>query len=144
GDAIALYAARPTAKMEDFLLGDLGALARAAGGRPPTTQARALTDEELASLYNECSLVDSTLPPAAGGKLNINTCTKETLEHLAGIQSTIADAIILERQARSQGFNSIIDLLDVPSITRARLATIAPFLTTRSNVFVVTSRGRDD
>lgn len=143
-DAIALYASRPTAKIEDFLLSDVGALARAAGGRPPATQARALTDEELASLFNECSLVDSTLPAPMGGKLNINTCTKETLGHLAGIQSSIADSIILERQARSQGFTSIIDLLDVPSITRARLATIAPYLTVRSNVFVVTSRGRDD
>ena len=36
-----------------------------------------------------------------------------------------------------------MDLLKVPSLNRARLARLYPLLTVRSNVYVVTCRGRD-
>lgn len=142
-DAVAAYAASPTARLRDFLLRDLATLARQANASPSARQARALTDDQLALMFNECYLEDATVEPRNIGKLNINTCSRETLEHLAGIDAALADIIIIERDSRAQGFTSIVDLLEVPAITRNRLAQLVDFLTVRSNVFVVHSRGRD-
>lgn len=142
-DAVAAYGASLTAKLTDFLVSDLSALARNVGASQSARQARALSEDQLALMFNEATLEDSTVQPKHIGKLNINTCSKETLEHVSGIESALADVIILERDSRSQGFTSIVDLLQVPAISRARLAQLAAFLTVRSNVFVVHSRGRD-
>ena len=78
------------------------------------------------------------------GKLNINTCSRDTIEHLAGIDPVLSDVILLERDARPQGFLNIADLLEVPAINRARLATLYPLLCVRSNVYVVNCRGKDE
>jgi type II secretory pathway component PulK len=141
--AIVAYSSVTTSNLADFLAADLGVLARAAGGDAAAQQARALTDDQLAKLFNEASLVASATPAPAGGKLNINTAPAEVLEHLAGLDPLVADAIILERESRPQGFTSIVDLLEVPSITRQRLSSLARLLDVRSTVFVATSRGRD-
>lgn len=142
-DAIAAYAATTNAQLTNFLVSDLAALARNAGASQSARQARALTNEQLATMFNETMLYPSNAEPNRIGKLNINTCSAETLQHVAGIEPTLADLIILERDSRAQGFTSIVDLLEVPAITRARLAQLATFLTVRSNVFVVHCRGRD-
>jgi type II secretory pathway component PulK len=142
-DAVAAYAATLTAKLADFIITDLPNLARNANASPSARQARALNNDQLALMFNEATLVDSTVAPSKVGKLNINTCSKETLEHLAGIEATIADLILLERDARPQGFTSVIDLLEIPAISRSRLGQLVNLITVRSNVFVVHSRGRD-
>ena len=77
------------------------------------------------------------------GKLNINTCPAEVLDFLPEIQPETADSIIGERSGRPQGFTSLADLLSVPGIGRRQLAAIYELLCVRSNVFVVTCRGRD-
>jgi len=143
-DAVAAWAARPDSSLVDFLTRDLRTLATQAQASQSARQSRALTDDQLAFLFDECELANSTVPPDKIGKLNINTCTKETLEHIASIDPAVADLIILERDSRAQGFISIVDLLDVPVVSRARLAQLYPILCTRSNVFIVNSRGKDE
>jgi DNA uptake protein ComE-like DNA-binding protein len=104
----------------------------------------ALSREQLAALVEECS----ELPPQAQrfvpARLNINTCEARTIESIPEIEPGLADAIIGERSSRGKGFASIVDLLDVPGMSAAALADAYPLLTTRSAVYRVTCRGRDD
>lgn len=102
-----------------------------------------LTREQLGKLLDECSIGTTQDTGPLPGKLNINTCEAETLEMLPEIPPELADAIIAERESRSKGFASIVDLLDVDGMTNNRLAGIYELLCVRSNVFTVTSRGRD-
>ncbi len=149
--AIQAYAAAtPTGTLADFLRTDLADLAQTAATSTGDTgfsaararQIQALTDDQVARLLDECAF-PSTTGLAAPGKLNINTCSDKVLQCLPTIDSSLADSIILERSARQQGFVALTDLLEVPSMTRERLADLFPYLTVRSNVFVVVSRGRD-
>lgn len=142
-DAVVAHATTLTSQLANFLQSDLAALARAANASQTARQASPLTKDQLVLMFNETMLVDSSAAPVRTGKLNINTCSKETLEHVSGIDAVMADLIILERDGRPQGFTSIVDLLDIPSISRTRLAQLVPLITVRSNVFIVHSRGQD-
>ena len=107
-----------------------------------STPVNDLSKDQLALLVDECSLGAAATTPQPG-KLNINTCAAETLQYLPEISPELADAIVSERTARADGFASIMDLMDVPGMTRQQLATIYDLLCVRSNVYVVTCRGRD-
>jgi hypothetical protein len=139
------------AAMEDFIRQDLTQLNAAAqqilnppqpGQRPRgIAQIPPLTREQLALLYDACSIGD---PIATGvGKLNINTAPGEMFEFLAGVTPELREALIAYRDGRGGEVSSIIDLLEVPGITRGRLATLARQLGTRSDVFEFIARGRD-
>ena len=137
---IVAYGARSSAVMSDFIRRNLAQLASTAGiqnaqGTP------ALTRDQLRLLFNECGIkLTSGVKP---GKLNINTCEATTLQYLPQISAALADSIILERSSRPQGFESVVDLLDVPAMSRQSLSQISNILDVRSNVYVATSRGRD-
>ncbi len=145
-------AAVPNATLARFITQDLNTLARqadaatgqsaGAGGR---TTARAtvppLTNVQLGSLLEECTIGPAIAGP---GKLNINSCEAETLQYLPQLEPETADAIIAERNSRATGFVTLGDLMSVPGVSRAQLAAAYSVLTVRSNVYVVTSRGRDE
>ncbi len=139
-EAIAAYAGGQGAAMSEFLRRRLSQTAQRAG-IATASSVRDLTRDQLATLFNEATIGAA----AAGkpGKLNINTCDAETLQYLPEISPVLADAIVYERSSRPEGFVSIVDLLDVPAMTRQRLAGLTNLLDVRSNVVVVTSRGRD-
>lgn len=160
-DAIVAYGASSNAVMSDFIRRDLDQLG-STGQQGGTGGARIepLTTDQQAALFAEAkidasaaaatssasaSTNDTTTAATASlpGKLNINTCKAETLQYLTDIDPATADAIIAERAARPKGFTSIVDLLDVPGMTRNRLARIANVLDVRSNVYRVDCRGRD-
>jgi DNA uptake protein ComE-like DNA-binding protein len=107
------------------------------------TNLQNLTNEELALLLDECSLGDPAAQAPRSGKVNINACDDELIEYIAEISPGVADSIILERNARSGGFSNLIDLRDVPAVTNEILAGLYDVIDVRSNVYVVTSRGRD-
>lgn len=139
-----------TPTMEDFIERTPAQIAQSVIGAGITiqgvtaqnaNQVPQLSNDQLAALYDYCT-VDASLP-LAQGKLNINTAADETLEYVTAIQTTERDAIILYRDQNGGEITSIVDLLNVPQITRARLAALARVLTTHSTVFVVTSRGVD-
>lgn len=132
--------ANSNATLADFIRQRLSQIARSGGS---ATRVNDLSNDQLALLIDECSIgpVDTSTPQP--GKLNINTCAAETLQYLPEISPELADAIISERSARADGFASIMDLMDVPGMTSQLLATIYNLLCVRSNVYVVTCRGRD-
>lgn len=139
-----------TPTREDFIQRTLAQIAQTVVGAGITVpgvttqnagQVPQLSNDQLAALYDFCT-VDASLP-LAQGRLNINTASDETLEYVTAIQETERDAIILYRDQNGGEITSIVDLLNVPQISRARLAALARVLTTQSTVFVVTSRGRD-
>lgn len=144
------------ARMRDLVryelrqLADLAAGGQAQGGRVTLPQGQqrsnvpSLTTEELARVLDEVMIgTESGGGAYTPGKLNLNTCPAEALEYLPNIDPALADAIIFERESRPDGFASVVDLLAIPGLNRARLATLYDMLTVRSNTFIVTSRGRD-
>lgn len=140
-DVILSHGQASGAAMADFIRRGLDQLVAPQGGGSPIAPPARLTNDQLAALLAECSIGTPASP--APGKLNINTCDAEVLEYLPQIDAATADAVMLERESRPNGFNSIVDLLDIPGMTRARLATLYPLVDVRSNVFIVTVRGRD-
>lgn len=104
----------------------------------------ALTDEQLTALLDECVLGLPEAGTVAPGKLNVNTCAAETIEYLPNMTAEVADAIIAERSSKADGFASLVELLKVPGMTRRQLSQLFDLLCVRSNVFTLTSRGRDE
>lgn len=139
--AIVGYGASSGATMITFLTRDLRQLAQQAQ-IPNANSIQALSREQLAAVYDECT-IGAAATAGSPGKLNINTCEAETLQYIPEITPALADAIILDRAGRPDGYHSIVDLLDVPSMTRNRLSRIAGILDVRSNAIIVSSRGRD-
>jgi DNA uptake protein ComE-like DNA-binding protein len=137
-------ASNPSATMRDFIVRDLRQLAQAAGAGQQTGRIPNLSREQLGALLEEATVGPAEAGAYLPGKLNINSCPATTLEYLPQITPEVADAIIAERSARPDGFVTLADLLSVPGIGRRQLAAIYEFLTVRSNVFVVTCRGKDD
>ncbi len=123
------------AVMEDFIRRNLGQLSQTVGGG----NVQQLSTEQLRALYEECVIP----APPGPGRLNINTCSDVVLEYLPELSDELREAVIAERNARSGGFGSMIDLLEVEGMNRATLAALAAVATTRSNVYRVTVRGRD-
>jgi DNA uptake protein ComE-like DNA-binding protein len=138
---ISAYGQSSGATMISFIQRDLRQLAQA-GGYANANSVRALSREQMAAVYDECT-IGAAATAGSPGKLNINTCEAETLQYIPELTPALADAIILERSSRPDGFHSIVDLLDVPSMTRQRLSRIAGILDVKSNAIIVSSRGRD-
>jgi DNA uptake protein ComE-like DNA-binding protein len=106
-----------------------------------TNTIRQLNDEQLASLYDFCAVdVGAEYPP---GRLNLNTADDEVLEYLSTVTPEERDAIILFREQGGGQIASVIDMLQIPQMTRTRLAVLAKLLTTESTVFTISSRGHD-
>lgn len=142
---VAAYMARNGSRLEDLINRSLSSLAPTAN--LPAAAVRNLEREQIDEILNGATLADAS-EPEAPGRLNINTCARATLDYLSTFTtpqgSAIADALILARDSRPNGFANMMDLLEVPAMTRARLAAYSRFLTVSSNSYVVTSRGRDE
>lgn len=145
------YATSDGASLTDFIGTPLRDLATPTTGTvTPGTQLAGqaqiadLTDDQLRLLLAETTLGEESLLGPNTGRVNINTVARQTLEYLPSIDAATADALIQERQSRAAGFTSLVDLLEVPSIDRERLADLAIFLDVRSNVYIANVRGRDE
>jgi type II secretory pathway component PulK len=132
----------PNATLADFIVRDLRRLA-ATNASGPQPRVEALTNEQLGLLLEETQIGASESTGPVPGKLNINTCPAEVLRYIPEIGDEMADAIIAERSGRADGFTTIMDLMEVPGMTRQQLATVYQLFCTRSNVYTVNSRGRD-
>ncbi len=133
----------PGASLGAYIRGNLSALLRAIGQQAGATySASPLSQDQLTRLVDECT-IGSAEPGPRSGKLNINTCTAEMLQYLPGLDAAIADSIIVARGRRPEVFTSIINLFDDGVMSRAQLSRLYSLLTVRSNVYVVSSRGRD-
>lgn len=146
-DSIISAAATTAATMESFLRTALSTLATQAAQASGTTlpanrRPQDLTTDQLAILYDSCTIGDPALTKP--GKINLNTVTRDTLNYLSSIDQTLADEIIEYRDSKGGEVASITELLQISGITRAQLATLAAQLDVQSTVFTATSRGRDN
>lgn len=132
------------ATLGDFISTSLTRLAatQATAGQPQQ-RIQALSNEQLAALIDECEIGASGSALPQPGKLNINTCPAEVLKFIPEISDELAESIIAARGGKSEGFASIIDLLEIEGVTRPQLARIYDLLCVRSNVYIVNCRGRD-
>lgn len=140
------YAMSDGAEMSEFLRTSLSLLANrmAVGAATPVGRVEDLDVEQLRTLFALASIgpMDRARMWHAG-RLNVNTAPREAFEYL-GFDEGLVDSLVLARDGRAQGFADIVDLLEVPAMTRARLADLVDVLTTRPTVIAVTSRGRDE
>jgi len=136
-ETIAAIARTPDVVLEDYIAGNLAALAQTAGLEDADTSP--LTDDQLRTLLAGAWMGDPFEPLA--GRVNINTASQEVLDIVFPDTPDLVDTIIAERDARAGGFTSVIELLDF--MDRATLSQVARLVTVRSNVYVVSCRGRD-
>lgn len=140
--------ANTTGSLATFLTSDLPTLQRqqqqqqGGNNNRQQRQAQALTDQQLADLLDKCCMGDpKTLTP---GKLNINTLDEQTLDYLAAVTPDMRDALLAARDQYSGDIMSFADLRTAQGITPQTLAALYETFTTRSNVFEMTARGKDE
>jgi DNA uptake protein ComE-like DNA-binding protein len=75
------------------------------------------------------------------GLININTAPQEVLACLPGMDESLAQAVVIAREGRPDGFQTVTDLLDVSGMTIELLKPIYPQLTARSDVYLARSIG---
>ena len=78
------------------------------------------------------------------GQVNINTAPYQVLACLPGMDESLAQAVVRERDSRAGGFETVIDLLDVNGMTIDKLKQCYEMLSARSDVFTVRSYGAID
>ena len=74
------------------------------------------------------------------GKININTASKVVLTALMGEDESaqsVAEAIVAYRESLLFGMESIADVLKAESVGISQFKKIAPYITTRSDVFII-------
>lgn len=124
--------------------GATGGTGRTRGGANRSQQnqtlgARDLTDEQIGRILAGATIGTTYAPKP--GRLNINTAPVEVLELLPGVDEALADQIDWLRHGKSAGITSLVELLQIPTLSRETLAAIAPYIDVRSNTFVITASG---
>ncbi|MBY0311812.1 MAG: general secretion pathway protein GspK [Phycisphaerales bacterium] len=147
-EAIRTHAASDGSTLADFVRSNLADLASAAQQTTLLTgqnsNVRNLSEDQLKTLLDETYIAAELRSEwLRTGRININTVSRETLERFAKIDSALADTIINDRDGRSGGYVSLTDMLQIPNFSTTQLADLMAHFDVRSNVFVVTSRGRD-
>jgi DNA uptake protein ComE-like DNA-binding protein len=154
-DTLVQYAQNtPTVTLADFVrttLSDMSSANQASQQAAATQRGRLLTppqiteltDDQIKAILDEATVGDQTTFGPRRGKLNLNTARRETLERTSKLEPEVLDQILQERDARSSGFLSMMDLTSIEGFDRAAIADLMAYFDVRSNVFVVSSRGRD-
>ncbi len=135
------YARREGTRVEDLIATPLQAIAQSVPGLGAQPEAVPnLNGEQLQGLLDETTVIDPDGPPPPG-RLNLNAADRETLEYLTAIQPGLADQLIFARDSRPDGFESLLDLLEV--VPLGALPGLSRYIDVRSVSFVVSARGRD-
>lgn len=95
-----------------------------------------LDREALREVYDRLTGTDAE---HSFGQINLNTATAEVLSALTGMDPSIADLIVRERQ--NEPFQTVADLLRLAEIDDQMFQDLAPFLTTRGLVFRLRAEG---
>ncbi|MCP4834060.1 MAG: hypothetical protein GY895_04785 [Phycisphaera sp.] len=103
-----------------------------------------LSEDQLRTIFAECTLTDFEGPYLPPGKVNLNTAGPEVLRILFDGDSGVADSILSLRQSRAEGISSIVDLLDVRRIQPEVLSGLASQLDVTGWTFSVCSRGTSE
>ncbi|MEM7228104.1 MAG: hypothetical protein AAF432_04735 [Planctomycetota bacterium] len=109
----------------------------------PENGMRSLNEEQLRMVFAECTM-DDPLEGPMPGKLNINTVSADLLRQMFSDESTerLVDEVLYLRNNRAEGVVSPVDLRDIPNLDSGSLERLASLFDVRSNVFLVSSKGR--
>lgn len=136
--------AEDDAGLEIFIQADLRQLAFATGefSDIEVQQITPLEEEQLRDVFAELTMRDPDLGPEPG-KVNLNLVRREVLDYVTSLREEdgTADRLVFLRDARPDGYTSIVDLFD--DATPQQVAELSRDITIRSVAFVVTSRGTD-
>jgi len=100
-------------------------------------KAEPLDLETFADIADKITITDDKQIP---GRVNVNTAPREVLLSLLEGNEELAQEIITHRESLLAGMESIAELLKVKRMTVDAFKKIANSITTRANVFSVTSR----
>lgn len=121
-------------------IGGTGGAGGGGRGGATATTVKALDNNQLRAIFQECAMeaVDRPGP----GKLNLNTVPAEVLREVLDLDIRVADGIVKLRDGREEGIASLVDLLEVPGMTPQILQQIGNFMDTVSNVYSISAKGR--
>jgi len=139
GNALEGLITTPLSQVAQSLSGNNNKNGNAGGNNNDQTVAD-LTDDQLRRVLDEGLVggIQRNVP----GKVNVNTAPREVLELIPEVGPTLADQIVFTRQTSSRGFTNLLDLMNVAGMTEDQLVALGPYVDVRSNVYVITSRGR--
>jgi type II secretory pathway component PulK len=154
-DALRSFASNPSVTLEMLLTTSLSStviptatdVPPTRGGRQPQQAPQAgeldLDTDQLRLVLGECT-TDDPLDGPQPGKLNINTVSEALLRQMFSDPTTerLVDEILYLRNNRGEGVTSLVDLKDIPDIEGPDLDRLARAFDVRSNVFLVSSKGR--
>ena len=131
--------------------GSAGSTGRSSVGRTQSTAGgaaggvKSLDAKQMRAVMNECTILDSRGSAALrGGKLNLNTVSRSVLRDVLQLEPRFAEAILSRRAARSEGLQSLGDLVDLPGVTQAQLIQLAQVADVTSTVYTIDCRGRSN
>lgn len=138
------YAGQQGTRIEQLINTNLSTIAQqnATEGAAPIP-VRDLNDDQIRELLDEATFEDAAAGPVPG-RININTVSRDALDYVTAISPGLADVLILSRDSSATGFTNMMDLLEIPALTRGRLASLARFIGVESGAYEVTVVGRDD
>lgn len=138
------YASRGGSTLEGLITTPLSQVAQSLSGNNNTNT----NDQTVADLSNDQlrRVLDEGLVGGiqrnVPGKVNVNTAPREVLELIPEVGPTLADQIVFTRQTSPRGVTNLLDLTNVAGMTEDQLVALTPYVDVRSNVYVITSRGR--
>ena len=92
---------------------------------------------------NECTILDSRgSANQRTGKINLNTVSRSVLRDVLLLEPRFAEAILSRRTAKSEGLQSLGDLVDLPGVSQVQLIQLAQVADVTSTVYTIDSRGR--
>ena len=112
-------------------------------GAPVNEEMPDLTDDQLLALLNETRVLP--LFDRRPGRVNVNTASTYLIEDMCearGLPLEIAEEIVYLRSSQPQGIVSELEFRDMRGVTEEYLPMLLDMFGTRSNVFVIASRGR--
>ncbi len=120
--------------------GGSGSGGSGSGGAGTDPALSTLTDDQLRAVLDELTVDDpvARLP----GKMNINTISRDFLRDLLPNEEILADEILYLRDSRPEGITNMLDLLEIKELGQATWERLSTMMTTTSNVYTITSRGR--
>lgn len=144
--AIIAHAQVAEAAMTDFIQTPLRQIAQQDGAMGQAAQAVTNLDtDQLIDLIDNATMLAESDGPTPG-RLNINTCRRQTLDYLevfGDLQgSALADLLWTARQSRANGFAHIMDLAEV--VGAQQTAFLAQFIDVQSNAYQVSCKGKDE
>ncbi|MFM7807124.1 MAG: general secretion pathway protein GspK [Planctomycetota bacterium] len=129
--------------------GSSGLTGRSSVGRTPGTAGgttggvKSLDPKQMRAVMNECTIVDSRgSANQRGGKINLNTVSRGVLRDVLQLEPRFAEAILSRRAAKSEGLQSLGDLVDLPGVNQTQLIQLAQVADVTSTVYTIDSRGR--